>query len=262
METYIIHMAGKTGSQTIQQTLVASVPNCFVERHHFFSDVTISDLRSVCALPDAIPENANSVLSQCLRAEICRNTIISDHAKAKVIISAYRNPYRQSVAAMFQNLPTFLSDFEPNVPATRYVERIIDEFTFVFQNRTKLAQSPNFIDRRKARPIIGFTRWLEDDVNITHGVDVYAQEIDEIGTLRFSKGLTEFLVYKTESLEDNFERIITMIPGVTNYVRTDANRSFEKPYGELYRLFLDQFNLTDEMHSHYYENRFFQHFYE
>ena len=163
---------------------------------------------------------------------------------------------------MFQNLPTFLPEFEPNLPASNYVDRLIGEFTYVFRNRREMARSQRFLDRRKVRPIEGFCRWLEDDFNTTHDVDVFDQEIDDVGTVRFSKDRTEFLVYRMEALEDNFTRILTSIPGVTDCTRIDANRGFEKAYGELYRLFLNQNPVTEEMLHHYYENRFYKHFYE
>lgn len=261
MDTFIVHMAGKTASQTIQQTLLASVPGCYVQRFHFFSDKTIEELRETCALPDAVHDNAKSVLSQCARAELCRNEILADTERQKVIISAYRDPFRQSVAALFQNLPVFLPEFDAAFPAVHWIDQLHNVFSTVFRKREELARSSNFIDRRRARPISGFTRWFEEDFNPTHGVDIYQHPVDDIGSVKFNNGASSFVIYKTESLEQNFDRIISAIPGVETIHRVDANRTTEKPSAELYRLFLETVEITDEMHSHYYENRFYKHFY-
>lgn len=262
MDTFIIHMAGKTGSQTIEQTVRASAPGSIIERHHFFSAKTINELRATCALRDAVSENAISVLSQCAQADRCRDTIVADWKRPKTIISAYRDPFRQSVAAMFQNLATFIPEYDSRLPAEYWIDRLVDQFSYVFRERNILTDSPKFIDRRRVRPVIGFTQWFETDFNLVHNVDVYEHEIDEIGTVRFDNEHTSYLIYKTEALEENFDRIVSAIPGIVSVRRIDSNRSADKPYGDLYRLFLETFSLTDEMFSHYYDNSFYKHFYD
>jgi hypothetical protein len=227
-------MSGKTGSQTVAQSLRATFPTARIERHHFLSPETITELRETCALPDADLENAASVLSQCDRAEA-----FSD---ADQVISAYRDPMTQSVSAMFQNLAVF------NVAT---VDDALDAFRYVFENREALRRSHRYLDRRRARPVTGFADWFERDFIPVHGVNIYAHHPDRYGTIRFGK----FTVYRFESLEDHFAEIF---PGLE---RIDANRSDTKPYASLYREFLTRFVPTAEMLSHYYANRFARTFY-
>jgi hypothetical protein len=154
------------------------------------------------------------------------------------------SPVREPIAHLVY---TFFKGFERYTGLEYSNSRFsIEELTRIFLEKTE-----------HDRPLAWYDRYFKR----TLGIDVYDHEFSSRGFQIIHHNNTRVLLMRSELPDRVKESAMREFLGLTAFSLSNKNVSWQKPYAETYRKFLDEFIAPDWYIQQMYESRFFKHFY-
>ena len=123
-----------------------------------------------------------------------------------------------------------------------------------------------FLRRRITRgdPLLESTyRWLDDELAVALGVDVYSHRFDRnLGYSILEEGDVRLLVYRTEDIADRLLEALGRLSGFEAPSHlVSRNVSADKEYGDRYERVKRRFRLPRDRLEELYDHRYMEHFY-
>jgi hypothetical protein len=269
---YLIHQAGKMASQTLELTLVLTDRAARVERHHYLGETSLTALERACE------RELSSVQSRELRkqvdaARVASAALTREEGKNVWVLTGFRDPLDFSISAFFQNLgyyyPSYTSPSEgEDYDRTRFdgeVEAVIEVFKREFETflarRHAGAEPANVREIELQTKLLNLGDWFDGDFKEVHGVDVFDVEIGTQPYVSFTTARATFILYRMETFRESLVPILSILPIPRNVTLANQNLSVEKDYALLYRRFRELFVPTRAMVEHFYNGKYFAHFY-
>lgn len=269
---YLIHQAGKMASQTLELSLVLTDPGARVERHHYLSEANLAAFERACARDRPGPP-VNDLRKQVDAARVAARAFAREDPNHVWVLSGFRDPLDFAISAFFQNLgyyyPSYMSPSEgEDYDRVRFddeVERVIAVFNREFEaylvRRTAALEPANVREIELDTKFSNLGEWFDSDFKVVHGLDVFEVEVGSkpYVTLRTQRGT--FVLYRMETFRESLIPILSSLPLPRDLKLANQNMSAEKDYAVLYRRFRELFVPTASMIEHFYNGKYFVHFY-
>ncbi|MCB2169936.1 MAG: glycosyltransferase [Deltaproteobacteria bacterium] len=238
----IIYQMGKVGSTSVMNSLnQMGIPNQHVHRLSW-SGITQAEERSQ---EGGIPE----IPDRLIRYREFRNYIETHrHSTRWKVITLVRDPLPRQISCVFQNLNVLLPD--------------------VFQ-MNELSQQCNRIGDYLSNYLSTFDEsdddacnWFDTELKDVFGFDIFSSPFDKKrGYTIYQTKYADILAMRIEQLSDCAGKAFKDFLGIDNFRLVNANASNEKPYYELYKQFLAQFKVPQDLLDKFYDTRLARHFY-
>lgn len=262
----LIHQMGKVASQTLEQTIYAADPSLSVKRFHFLHPSKLALMEHFLRTGTGTPNFLQSISHDLHYARECAAQLegLKRAGQRVCVLTGCRDPLDHCIASLFQNIKGYIPEVHLD-PARldeecRLIDRIIRERFGQFLSNTMPSATKERLHFRGL-----FTQvltWFDEEFLPVHGVDLYKhQHPDQRGILVIDQGRTRYILYKLETLEREMHSLLKLVPGLPRATTINRNRAREKPCGGLYAEFRRRFVPTPEMMEHFYNNKYFHHFY-
>jgi Putative capsular polysaccharide synthesis protein len=261
---YLIHVFGKVASQTLEATIRKSITSSArVERHHYLSDAALANLEDICRLPGIEADGIDGVTRQLTLARAFRADLDSCEPGAVRVLSGVRDPLDLSVAAFFQNLPTYCPWLDYNIEQAEYAaDQLIEFFESEFDRMLSAKPPRNFQEALLNLKLGGPEKWFDEEFRELYDVDVCEMRMRRSEPfICFRNEKFQFLIYRTELLSSESDALLRTIGMPPHSDVKDQNVAREKEYSNIYRLFKQRFRPPSQMVDYYFGGRFSRNFY-
>lgn len=177
--------------------------------------------------------------------DMCLEELLFNHfrrtGRSAKIVCPIREPFSHSYSSFFQNLPRSTRGRATAQTAT------IDQLKALFLNWEELGRA---------------THWIDDELSAFLNFDVLSIPFDRTkGWAIFECGPYEVLILKSEIGDDIKSRALETFLGTKGIQVSRSNIATSKPYDLLYRKFIDQVKIPEDIASRWLNSRYVKTFY-
>lgn len=241
VEPILVYTVGKVGSKTIVNSLKSLNVNKDIYDVHFLSDENHRRECS-CYRSKGLVFAQNVQMSRFIREELCKKEL-SLFNRYK-IISLIRDPVAITVSSFFQNIDSFIPDFN-----TKYHRGMVD-VPYLLKT---------FFEKKLGDVILN---WFDDEMKSVFGIDVFKTDFpkDKGYTIIYGEN-SDLLLIRLENLNACARKAFEEFLGVEKFVLKNANCAKDKEYYSVYQKFIKNIKLPDSYLKKFYCSRIAQHFY-
>ena len=261
---YLIYTIGKTGSQTIEQTLLrAGLPGS-VRRTHFLSRRSIRENAMPAGSAAATPAQANEH-TQAAHARSIRRLLIRQRAfRRKVpglspirVICGVREPIGQLLSRLFQNPLRYLGSPDGFTPhqVSAFLEKLVLEAAKGLSREEATAWQSGWAHS------LYFTTWFDDELRTVLGLDVFASPFAWArGCQVYETPEARVLVYRQEDLS-RLSAVLAEFVGAKHLALVNTNLRGETDMRGLYEQCRRECRFSEALLDTLYDSRYGRHFY-
>jgi hypothetical protein len=235
----VVYQMGKVGSKSIEESIRAHNIGAPICHSHL-----LNDLDRIEQGIKMSRRNPGQTLVEVNHGRQLRKTLLgTDYVHCRVI-SLVRDPIARNISAFFEVITELIPDF-PSESSTEEVdvEQLISTFLTSYDHDTPL-------------------HWFDRQMQPVFGIDVFKHEFsNELGYQVYHSPNASLLVIKLEKVKKCVETAMKDFLHVENFVLGSANVTDNKPYGAVYKKFLDTIELPESYVDRMYDSRLVRHFY-
>jgi hypothetical protein len=234
----LIYQMGKVGSKTVLASLRAHLP--FAEIHHAHLLNHLDELELALA---SEMSNPRSSISEVRKGRRLREQLLQ-RSKPWNVITLVRDPVARNISAFFHNLTEM---FPPGTSQEEIAAMGVGELCETFLNSYS-----------HEAPI----SWFQNQLEPLTGIDVSCTPFDHDEKCMVVEGdRCRLLVLRMEDLNEVGAGRTAQFLGLENFRFTNANEASNKIYGEIYKNFVRNAQITDDYLDRMYGSWFARHFY-
>jgi hypothetical protein len=258
---YLIYSIGKTGTQTIEQTLQHARLPGHVRRTHILSR---SAIRRYADPVSSEPASVTSNQAQAAQARNINRLLLRQYSLRRRmpglppirVICGVREPVAQLLARVFQDPLRYLGVRDGFT--TRHVSAWLEQ-TILAPPDAAPARSPSA--RSTRAHALYFTDWFDDELRTVFGVDVYDSSFAwSRGWKIFETPTARVLVYRQEDL-NAIAGVLAEFVGLGRLDLVNTNLRSQTPLAGLYERCRRECRLSTAVLDSVYGSRYARHFY-
>lgn len=225
----VIYQMGKVGSTTIYNALKKNgVKNVFIV--HRMNPKHIHEVNKM--------RKRRLDVSDIIGIKI--KELFIDKGKKVKIITPVREPISRNISAFFQNLEVHTRSKKKKTEITD----IINDFFENYPHRTPLD-------------------WFDKEWKEVFNIDIYKYDFDKNkGYSIYKYKNFDLLVFKSELLDKDKEKLISDFLGVRNLKLVRKNIGEQKNYANLYKKFRKEINIPEHYSYNIHNSKYVNHFYD
>jgi len=231
-KSVLVYQMGKVGSSSIEKELIRHGVDVMHTHKISNSDVHFYEPEIIDKLKRFRIKIMHFFVSRLVKKKKCK------------IITIVRDPLDRTLSQMFHHIDLLI--YNHNKDDTRKEESTYDLFKSILLNDVNI----NYSDE-----------WMKGEFNASIGGDYLDYDFNKklgYGFIETSK--KEILILRFEDL-GGLSNVIGAFVGVDGFQLSYSNRAAHKWYGDLYKNFKKELEVSDDVFDGIYETPYFEHFY-
>ncbi len=245
----IVYQMGKVGSSTVQKSLAGVIKAPVFHAHYLFEEDYIDVFnKHYTKIPLSLSQKHRLIARKMARARYLEKLIYTSDDKKWKIITLVRDPIGRNISDIFQLIYGERADILTNEDNQKLEE--------------KLVQLLEIFQKRQTYYYEYLSMWFDRELKKVFGVDVFLSEFPkEKGYHIYTGEKADVLLIRLESLNTCYNKAFHEFLGLENISLFKTNRSQDKGYDILYKLFQKSVNFPPGFLEKMYSLKYVRHFY-